>query len=251
MPIDRYKQLVLATTGLIAYWRLGESSGTSAADSSGNGNTGTYTNGPTLGVSGAIVSSTDTGITLDGSNDHVVSSTTAPFALNALSVEAWVWTSSPTSGGFRMFVSASNSFGASGAWDLGITDTGYPYFGGWTSGGSDAGTAVSSDVLPSSQWVHLVGTRDGSNVKIYLNGVEKGSGAVAGTLNTPGQPCRIGCRNPAGPLPSFFPGRMDEVCVTSATLTASEVLARYNAGVAAAVGENSAFVGDGSSLLGD
>ena len=48
-----YDQAVLADSPA-AYWRLGESSGSSAADSSGNGNGGTYQNGPTLRAAGLI-----------------------------------------------------------------------------------------------------------------------------------------------------------------------------------------------------
>src|SRR5206468_2153811 len=43
-------QNVIPLDGPIAYYRLGEASGTSAADASGNGLTGTYVGGPTLGV---------------------------------------------------------------------------------------------------------------------------------------------------------------------------------------------------------
>src|SRR3989344_8923137 len=35
------------TNGLVGYWTFDETSGTTASDSSGNGNTGTLTNGPT------------------------------------------------------------------------------------------------------------------------------------------------------------------------------------------------------------
>ena len=41
-------QVLGATTnGLVGYWNFDEGSGTTAADSSGNNNTGTLTNGPT------------------------------------------------------------------------------------------------------------------------------------------------------------------------------------------------------------
>src|SRR6266508_4078199 len=48
-----YRTQVLADEPL-AYWRLGESSGTSAADASGNANTGTYAGSPALGATGAL-----------------------------------------------------------------------------------------------------------------------------------------------------------------------------------------------------
>ena len=48
-----YSSSVLADSPL-AYWRLGESSGSTAADASGNGRTGSYLNTPTLGAGGAL-----------------------------------------------------------------------------------------------------------------------------------------------------------------------------------------------------
>jgi hypothetical protein len=45
----------------VGYWRLGESAGTSAADSSGNGFTGTYIGVYTLAQAGALVD-TDTSV---------------------------------------------------------------------------------------------------------------------------------------------------------------------------------------------
>ena len=48
-----YSQQVLADTPA-AYWRLGEASGTTAADSSGANRTGRYLNTPTLGQPGAL-----------------------------------------------------------------------------------------------------------------------------------------------------------------------------------------------------
>jgi hypothetical protein len=37
------------------YWRLGEASGTTAADASGNGHAGSYVGSPTLGLAGGVV----------------------------------------------------------------------------------------------------------------------------------------------------------------------------------------------------
>ena len=49
-----------------AYWRLGEASGTSAADSSGNNRTGTYLNTPTLSQTGALTADTNTAVAFNG-----------------------------------------------------------------------------------------------------------------------------------------------------------------------------------------
>jgi hypothetical protein len=48
-----YPGAVLATQGLEGYWRLGESSGTVAADASGQAGPGSYLGAPALGARGA------------------------------------------------------------------------------------------------------------------------------------------------------------------------------------------------------
>ena len=45
---------IAALYGLIGHWKLDETSGTTAADSSGIGNHGTYSGSPTLGVAAAV-----------------------------------------------------------------------------------------------------------------------------------------------------------------------------------------------------
>ncbi|MCJ7692985.1 MAG: hypothetical protein MUO22_06170, partial [Sedimentisphaerales bacterium] len=52
----------------LGYWRLGESSGTTATDRAGSYN-GTYSGGVTLGTTGALSGDSDTAASFDGSND--------------------------------------------------------------------------------------------------------------------------------------------------------------------------------------
>ena len=48
-PADQAYQLTVANQLPVSYWRLGETSGTAAADSAGT-RTGTYVGNPTLGL---------------------------------------------------------------------------------------------------------------------------------------------------------------------------------------------------------
>lgn len=52
----------------VAWWRLGETSGTTAVDASGNGHDGTYEGSPTLGVDGLVVGDPDTAVDMEGDN---------------------------------------------------------------------------------------------------------------------------------------------------------------------------------------
>ena len=49
-----YAQAVRTTAGLRAYWRLAETTGTSANDESTNNLDGVYENTPTLGITGLL-----------------------------------------------------------------------------------------------------------------------------------------------------------------------------------------------------
>jgi acid phosphatase type 7 len=66
----RYRDKVFTTSGLISYWRLGEASGTRAADEKGV-YPGYYEGGPALGEPGALSGDADTAARFDGTNDEM------------------------------------------------------------------------------------------------------------------------------------------------------------------------------------
>lgn len=74
------------TDGLVGWWKLDEGSGTTANDSSGQGNTGTLTNGPTW-TSGKR----DGSINFDGNNDYITVPDTSILEMSfPFSVSAWI-----------------------------------------------------------------------------------------------------------------------------------------------------------------
>jgi hypothetical protein len=91
-----YRDVVLADNPA-GYWRLGESSGTVAADATGGGNPGTYLGGVTLGVPGGLPGDPDRAARLDGSNDRVSmgdpASGVLDFGTSDFTVELWLRTS--------------------------------------------------------------------------------------------------------------------------------------------------------------
>ena len=60
--------------------RLGEPSGTTVNDASGNGHGGTYVNTPTLGVAGFMPGDPDTGVTFNGTDQYASSMRSAASA---------------------------------------------------------------------------------------------------------------------------------------------------------------------------
>src|SRR3990167_8862308 len=76
------------TSGLVGYWNFDEGSGATVADSSGNGNNGTLSGGPTW-VTGKVGSGA---LSFDGTNDYIniPSSALYDFA-GDFTVSAWVY----------------------------------------------------------------------------------------------------------------------------------------------------------------
>ncbi len=94
----------------------------------------------------------------------------------------------------------------------------------------------SSGEIPLDEWTHLVGTWDGTNLSLYINGALDQQAAVDGVSLDSGCTFHIGgLDDPTGPCFSvgqFFNGLIDEVTVYGRALSANEVETVYNAGSA-------------------
>ena len=165
-PWCSYRQAVLGTSGLQSYWRLGESSGTSAADSKGSV-TGTYSAGYTLSATGGT-GDTNTAVTATGSAPVVTFGDNYDFAgFAAFSVEAWINPSSFTlDGSYRRIVGKDGGSPAEG-WDVAVAPAGG--VGGGIGSGTRkisferwaAGTATritGTTMLTTGRWYHVVVT---------------------------------------------------------------------------------------------
>src|SRR5436305_7140791 len=75
-PSSSYSSLVAGTPGLVGYWRLGETSGSSACDVTGT-NGGTYSGSVLLGRSGALSGDPDTAVRFAGNGQVTVPSSNA------------------------------------------------------------------------------------------------------------------------------------------------------------------------------
>ena len=102
-----------------------------------------------------------------------------------------------------------------------------------TDGGStlaDAGEPVELD-----QWYNIVGTFDGSEVRIYVDGEEKGAAQHEGNIFAGEGPVTVGDNN-FGSAPDFhFVGVIDEVAIYDRVLSQSEIKQKMASGHTAAV----------------
>ena len=213
---SRYRTAVLQDNP-VAYWRLGESSGTVAADVTGN-YPGTYVGSPTLGVSGAVAGNTAfrsaAGKRMER-NSEVVSGV-LPFTL-----EAWVKTSTTTNQNILVVgnsatrsagISVAPTTGLVGAYSNGSGGTYYNIYGGFARTG---------------EWMHVVGVFESTGIKVYLNGIES---TLSQSLGSASGYTQVKCGswlNNADPTI----GDIDEAAIYSSALSINRIIAHYYAGI--------------------
>jgi uncharacterized repeat protein (TIGR01451 family) len=206
------------------FWRLGDPAGsTTAADASGNGLTGTVDSGVSLGQPGAT--SGDTAATFPGTGPAV---TVPPNPLldlaNTVSVEAWV---RPTAAGQNGGIFEKTVNGWVNSQYMLFLESGVAKFRVRTAAGNQL-LWVDGPTLPLNSWSHLVGTFDGSALRIYVNGALFGTNAaVTGPLNSGSGPAFLGR---LGQSLYPFQGTIDEVAVFASVLSPDRVRAHYLGG---------------------
>jgi len=209
--------------GMIARWQLNESSGTVATDSSVAANNANYVGSPTLGVSSSNSATNGTAVELNGTSQYLSSGKSLLNGLSKFTLAAWMRPDSLT---------PDKSFlGQNGLIELGI-DTQTDLIDLWTSsGGSLSATAQ----LAASKWSHVVAVGDGLGLRIYVNGVEVGSGGTFTASygsNTGTFKIGEGVLSSSG---TYFDGRFDDVRVYSRALCPEEINAIYQGGRPAGV----------------
>jgi hypothetical protein len=98
----------------------------------------------------------------------------------------------------------------------------------WADGtaNSNGGMVQSTSSIPTNEWIHVVGTYDGSNVKIYINGSLENTKSYTQTPATTDQPLAIG--RWYGNFNDFYTdGQIDQVRIFSSALTSTQVTELY------------------------
>jgi hypothetical protein len=155
------------TSGLIAHWKLDETTGTLADDSAG-ANDGTHTGGPTITTTGlppAIKFTNQACLSFDGVDDYVVCGTSANLAPAKMTVSFWT-KNLVAPAQFDGLLGKTEAVNWSQGWGFYYNSaTEIDFFVG-AYDGSDASATINP-----TQWNHIVGTWDGVSVNIYVNTV--------------------------------------------------------------------------------
>ncbi len=207
----------------IGFWRLGETSGTTAIDEAGN-NDGTYNN-VTLGATGA---GSDTAGDFNGSNAYVDLGN-VDVAGSGITMAAWINADTFGTGDGRIFGKSDGINNQDHTWMLSVIDVGADVFLRFRlSAGDYTETLIASDPsLSTGEWYHVAATYDSATgaMAIYLNGeqIEIAEHSVGGAVDQdPSRNAWIG-GNPAGS--NYFDGRIDEALLMQRSMSASEIAA--------------------------
>jgi hypothetical protein len=230
-------EVVSTGTAPWAVYRLDETSGTSAADSSGNGRNGTYESSPGLGTTTnrTNIRSTDKAALFSGSNDVLLPSGAMDLATATSPFSAEVWFQmSAGGGGTQTLLSGRNSGSANGINYIVLINGGanavrYTTRDSAGNGLSQLGYAFSNhDMRGCGHWHHVIVTRDSAKLKtIYLDGVAVASGSDTMGTGTGTTDWSYIARDRQDA--TFFQGYISEVNIFQAALSAAEAKAHYNA----------------------
>ena len=191
-----------------------------------NFNTGDQVLHLPFGVSGGGGYNYAPSLVLTGSNYQDANSP----SLSQFSLAAWFKTT--TNFGSEAFIANKGGIGSDSAgnnmnYGISMTSSEKIKAGFETSTGADQ-FVTSPNSYNDGQWHYAVVTNSGTNVVLYIDGVQVVTKATSGA--TPEQntkPFRVGANSRVTPPGNFFTGEIDEVRVWNDDLTASEVSAAF------------------------
>jgi len=206
-----------ASTALVAHWKLDESSGSTASDSSGSGHDGTLTGGPTW-TTGTI----DGGLLFDGVDDEITAIGYKGISgASPRTVTAWI----KTTAGIAIVYWGGPGSGT--RWNFRVEDAGrlrVSVNSGWIIGTTD---------LRDGAWHHVAsvlpdGLSDATDVLLYVDGaLELVSSSDPQSINTAStDDLTIG----NNVYDNWFTGTMDDVRLYDRALTPAEIATLAAAG---------------------
>jgi C-terminal processing protease CtpA/Prc len=93
------------------------------------------------------------------------------------------------------------------------------------SPGSDIGVVRASYDFALGQWYHLAATYDGSNVRLFVNGVVIKTEPLSGAMAIDASELFIGCGDPEYSSGEYFEGALDEVRIWNVVRAPAEIVA--------------------------
>ena len=202
---------------LVGLWHFDETSGTTASDSSGNGNTGTLTNMDTATC--WVLGKFGNALSFDGINDYVNCEKNGDIT-TAITIEAWInpsaftdydaivtnfeWRDASNRQGWSFRVMANGKL----VWRA-VLSNDYLYY------------ITSNSAMEANNWYHVVLTHDENYTRLYINGSLDKKESPGGTIVNSGKALKIGYDDFASDR--VFNGIIDEVRIWDVALSQDQL----------------------------
>ncbi|NQU19998.1 MAG: LamG domain-containing protein [Candidatus Nealsonbacteria bacterium] len=203
-----------ALYGMVGYWRLDESAGSTAPDCTNFANDGSLQGPPVWRPDSGTVGGA---LEFDGRADYVsVTSSSTLQMTDSLTIAAWIkgdrWRKNS-----YVNVIVRKGEGNPNNYQLAIADGTVALY----LDGSDTAGFRGNTILSKGQWYHVAGTWDGSTVRIYVDGVLDNDppAARSGSIGADDRDLYIGGRSGT----DLFDGMLDDVRVYNRALCDDEI----------------------------
>jgi hypothetical protein len=228
---ETYTQAVLAD-GPVSWWRLNETTGTTAVDAMGVAN-GTYVGG-TLNQPSLLSFGGGGSYDLGNHVGKVNVSDIYDFVGNVpYSIELWVKVSDLVDTAFRTIIGkrpTTDGWLMNMVFSAGTPKSGRIIWERWVSGAAVQSTWVPSNNFPTFQpnrQNHIVGTYDGTSLRLYLNGTLMNTITAAPSLVDTTSGLALGAVNSSSG--STFVGAMGDVAIYNYALNLSQIRSHLSA----------------------
>jgi hypothetical protein len=203
-----YDQTRTTENQSISIWNFNENTGTTAYDSYGSNDGAIYDATWTVGTN-------ESALYFDGVNDYVEVADHPTLNPQEITLMAWVKHDSTTD--HRAIIDKRDS--VDDGYNLYISPSGNSWMR--INGNTLTGTSAIDD----DAWHHVVGTYDGSELKIFVDGIEESSTVIGGETIDTTNPLRIGLARDN----SFdFNGIIDDVRIYNYALSNQEIVSIYD-----------------------
>lgn len=233
---NMYRQLssdaIAANPSLAAYFTMDNAEGTNLRDFSGNSSDGTLINMTNANwITSTALYDLRQSLDFDGVDDYVSLGTSGNLQLtNAVTVEAWVYPRSLSQWGAIFGNLQNNGTNESGFGMVLDGDTEEIVWWLQTVGGTPNDDANYPRFTPTvDTWQHIACTYNGSEMKLYVDGVLIDSKARNGEIDWSNLPieARIGSYIDDDEK-YYFDGQIDDIRIWSRALTASQITESMN-----------------------
>lgn len=213
------------TSNLLMWHKYDEGTGVSAADSSGNSNTGTLVNTPLWETPGKIGPySVHFNAVTHSDGIKVTVSDTVPLRLQSTDFTLAAWINPTTNSWPSNYIALITK--------RGLVNSAYELFLELNTGklGFFNGTTLftTTTVIPASAWTHVAMTQTGTTCSFYVNGVDVQDSTSCAIVNSSSDDLQMGYFDGGAADQQQLNGLMDDVRIYTRALSPSDITELYN-----------------------